>query len=412
MGSKTVGWSIVSRSSHHLLGFQLLGVIIIAVLETSPGLCGWPEGTYGIPSHRDGCPNDISSHWRTGSQLQKTESGSHASHDIHLLGISSQVSDRILQTFCMKTSYGSDDKHHFMPGKYCIFKKHECPSRFEEGWIYWDDAGPLFGRTIQIKTGTMPEGDFDRNTRIEYCCRADGVTHQPIVLPSDEPFYLLKHGDECQEVENMNVKEEWVYWSGESSFNLDSEGGIYPKIERSKSPFTFTRLFYCYYIPKLRVEVSLSSWFETFLVVMYIVGAIIGIVFLASVVLATAQRVLIFRRQRHQRRQQQQSQTVANGNRPGDRISKSGSGSSKGSSRSSDVPPNYASCKDPVNPPVVNGNGKVATPGRNVAQTQTSVVGDRRCSVESMNFLPDADSEAPPSYEEVLREGNPNAAVV
>lgn len=53
-------------------------------------------------------------------------------------------------------------------------------------------------------------------------------------------------------VENMDVKEEWVFWSGESSLNRDSEGGIYPKIERSKFPFTFTRLFYCYYIPKLR----------------------------------------------------------------------------------------------------------------------------------------------------------------
>lgn len=142
---------------------------------------------------------------------------------------------------------------------------------------------------------------------------------------------------------------------------------------------------------------------------MYIVGAIIGIVFLAAVILATAQRVLIFRREHHHRRHQhQQSQT--NGNRPGDHISKSGSGSSYGNTQS-DVPPNYASCKASVarDPPVPTA--KVATPGGTVAMTQTSVVVDDHCSVESMNFLPDADSEAPPSYEEVLREGNPNAVV-
>ena len=145
---------------------------------------------------------------------------------------------------------------------------------------------------------------------------------------------------------------------------------------------------------------------------MYIMGAVFGIVFLAAVILATAQRVIISRRHHH-RRQHPQSQTVANGNRPGDNISKSGSGSSsKSGSQSSDIPPNYDSCKkDPVARDPAGLVGKVATPGERVVLKQTSVVDGRRCSLEMMNFLPDADSEAPPSYEEVLREGNPNAIV-
>jgi len=50
----------------------------------------------------------------------------------------------------------------------------------------------------------------------------------------------------------MYVTEEWVYWSDESSHNLNAEGGVYPKVQRSKYSPVFTKLFYCYYQPKPR----------------------------------------------------------------------------------------------------------------------------------------------------------------
>lgn len=33
----------------------------------------------------------------------------------------------------------------FVAGKYCIFKKGECPEKFSEGYIYWDDNAKWFG---------------------------------------------------------------------------------------------------------------------------------------------------------------------------------------------------------------------------------------------------------------------------
>ena len=30
-------------------------------------------------------------------------------------------------------------------GQYCILKKGDCPVKFREGFIYWDDAAPWFG---------------------------------------------------------------------------------------------------------------------------------------------------------------------------------------------------------------------------------------------------------------------------
>lgn len=52
--------------------------------------------------------------------------------------------------------------------------------------------------------GILPDGDFKRNTRIEYCCRLDGDTNVKIVLPTSDPFYLLKYGDLCQEVSSVS----------------------------------------------------------------------------------------------------------------------------------------------------------------------------------------------------------------
>lgn len=53
-------------------------------------------------------------------------------------------------------------------------------------------------------------------------------------------------------VVGMDVAEQWVYWSGEKSLNFDENKGVHPKVERQKYPFTYTKLFYCYYTPKKR----------------------------------------------------------------------------------------------------------------------------------------------------------------
>ena len=48
--------------------------------------------------------------------------------------------------------------------------------------------------------GVLPDGTYDRNTKILYCCRNDGSTNKPLRLPNTSPFYLLKMGMTCQEV--------------------------------------------------------------------------------------------------------------------------------------------------------------------------------------------------------------------
>ena len=51
-----------------------------------------------------------------------------------------------------------------------------------------------------VDIGVLPDGVYNRNTKIFFCCRSDRHASYPIVLPTRAPFYLLKFGRQCQTV--------------------------------------------------------------------------------------------------------------------------------------------------------------------------------------------------------------------
>ena len=69
---------------------------------------------------------------------------------------------------------------------------------FEPGWIHFDDER-YFNKNYQ--RGSVPDGEYEKaTTKIRYCCREDGVPLEAIYLPTDRDFYLLRRGNECQQV--------------------------------------------------------------------------------------------------------------------------------------------------------------------------------------------------------------------
>jgi hypothetical protein len=220
-----------------------------------------------------------------------------------------------------------------------------------------------------------------------YCCRDDGYTHVNIRLPSTQPFVLLKLGDECQMVENMNVSEEWMHWAGEESVNLDTQEGLYPALERKREPpfRVYTRLYYCYYTPK--AAAAPSNALQMFLLIVYIVCTIIGVALVIAIALATIQRFLVYRHLRRRRRQLESS--LANPNSLLSGCSAAG----------------YVRCDDEV---VSNTRNKMVEalrpPSYEDASGPTPMqsVCDRRGQVSSAVVPHD---ESPPSYDDVLREG-------
>ena len=127
-------------------------------------------------------------------------------------------------------------------GQYCIYRKGaKCPTGLTQGFVYWDDD---YFNNLNDKGGILPSGGYDKNTRIEFCCRTDGNKNEPILLPTKTPFFLLAYGSaKCQMVKWAKASPEWIYYDTESYSNDDDRGGAYPHDAGKEHP----TIYYCYY---------------------------------------------------------------------------------------------------------------------------------------------------------------------
>ncbi|XP_033637903.1 uncharacterized protein LOC117298694 [Asterias rubens] len=206
----------------------------------------WPIGTYSLPmtDSLSGCPNSAF-FWTTGRRFQDTQdlwANNQWSDPCHLPG--PYARNNVQQNFCSKMdNLVTESDLDWDEGEYCIFKKGICPSGFAEGWIKWDDQDALNSNEA---SGVLPDGVYDHNTLIYFCCREDGDPTVPILLPTADPFYLFRKNGKCQAVEGMTLIEEWFRWDGEDDF-VD-----FTKYSDGSVPFMDSRdddhkLYYCYY---------------------------------------------------------------------------------------------------------------------------------------------------------------------
>ena len=129
----------------------------------------------------------------------------------------------------------------FSLGQYCIFKKGDCPKGLKKGYVFWDDEN---GKNINKKGGTLPDGIYDQDTLVYYCCRTDGDKYTPISLPVISPFYLMAFNTpECQRVEGAIATEEFIRFDTENTRNKDRQNGSYPY----GAGIANHLLLYCYY---------------------------------------------------------------------------------------------------------------------------------------------------------------------
>ncbi|XP_044170591.1 uncharacterized protein LOC122954610 isoform X3 [Acropora millepora] len=203
----------------------------------------WPAGTYGIPKPKTGCPSSDGFQWMTGSRSQDTnnnESKNRKSVSFHLDAVVDKK--KVERSFCLKTSTAKDQNRTIWPsGQYCIYKKGSCPDGLNNGFVYWDDD--KFGNK-NTRSGILPDGVYDSNTEIEFCCRTDGNQNKPVDLPTKVPFYLLAYEfPRCQMVKWAVSSLEWIYYDTEDWSNDDDRGGAYPHNAATQHP----TIYYCYY---------------------------------------------------------------------------------------------------------------------------------------------------------------------
>ena len=210
----------------------------------------WPDGMYALPKPLIGCPfNPITPafQWSQGWILQDTENyvnNYQSPSGKKNLDVYDAV-DLIVTQFCTKDSTAGDSGTKWPPGSYCIARYGPCPDGFQDGSVFWDDENSDNRNT---RGGALPDGQFDTDTRLDYCCRNDAAITQTITLPYAAPFYLMCQSVRgCQRVRYMNVIQETLLWDDENTNNQDSESGLHPY--DSGDPQNH-KLNYCYYTPK------------------------------------------------------------------------------------------------------------------------------------------------------------------
>ena len=111
------------------------------------------------------------------------------------------------------------------------------------GLIKWDDEND---NNKNEKSGTLPRGNYKKNTKIEFCCRTDGDKKDPISLPILTPFYLLAYESaECQQVKWAMASVEWIQFDNEDTDNKDTIEEAHPYDARVDN--STHRIYYCYY---------------------------------------------------------------------------------------------------------------------------------------------------------------------
>ncbi|XP_072033848.1 uncharacterized protein [Amphiura filiformis] len=205
----------------------------------------WPQGTYGLPRPATvGCPNTHFT-WATGWRFQDTEDvfpDNFWSNPCHLEG--PYWGNDAYQNFCLKTVNEEDIYEWTWPaGQYCIYQKGGvCPAGMTSGWVHWDDEDISNDNSI---SGEVPDGYYDHNTDIDFCCQTSGFATNAIYLPVDDSFFLFKYNHQCQEVYGMSYTSEYFRWDTEDAFNQDGHGGTHPYQGHTDNIF----LEFCYYEP-------------------------------------------------------------------------------------------------------------------------------------------------------------------
>ncbi|XP_052062824.1 uncharacterized protein LOC127702591 isoform X2 [Mytilus californianus] len=213
--------------------------LVVACVNAVP----WPQGKYTLVKPKSGCPPGWFEGWRH-QDNEDSDNKNSVSNGHHFYG----SFDRNTKTFyCSKTreekvtDWTTWKLVQWPRGTYCILRKGgSCPKGFANGHVHWDDEDSNNENNF---AGTLPDGQYDRNTLIQYCCRSDGPSNTAIELPTSKPFYLVRKSSTCQQVKGMTVRNEYIKTDDEDKDNKNSWAGSYPSISGGRN----IQMEYCYY---------------------------------------------------------------------------------------------------------------------------------------------------------------------
>ncbi|ESO93105.1 hypothetical protein LOTGIDRAFT_232838 [Lottia gigantea] len=228
---------------------------------TSANAVDWPRGSYAFVAAGTGCPAGFNighrKHWSAGFSWAQSANNPMKGKQDHY---STEYE------FCVSRNNFNNSNNKWPAGVYCLHRVGgTCPEGFTPGAVQFDDfirsSSSHFNNT---KSGDLPDGVFDQDTKFEFCCRSDGLKTIPIELPLTNEFVLYNAdntiNDPCQAVKNFNS---YKYYYSFNNY-ISANGSIASRT--GKYPFSFTYngvktfLFYiCHYTP---LDVSCGGTIE------------------------------------------------------------------------------------------------------------------------------------------------------
>ena len=189
-----------------------------------------------------GCPSG----WYSGWRYQDTEDNNNANFwspsDLASYNMRMDLGGDYRTYYCTKLITGNSGSSAWPRGHYCIARySGSCPSGFFAGSKYWDDED---SNNQNSKQDPVPDGDYDSDTRVQYCCRSDGSASVGIELPISQPFILYRFGGTCQTVNGMTVRVLHVHFDDEDSNNINSCSGNHPDDTSCDGDHD---MYFCYY---------------------------------------------------------------------------------------------------------------------------------------------------------------------
>lgn len=102
---------------------------------------------------------------------------------------------------------------------------------FHTGYIRWDDED---NKNQNRKMGTVPDGYYDLNTKIYFCCRHDDSSYRLQGLPKCAQMILMRYKGACFTNANYSLpRTGFLQWDTENNNNIDRRVGAYPDGQRT-----------------------------------------------------------------------------------------------------------------------------------------------------------------------------------
>ena len=121
------------------------------------------------------------------------------------------------------------------------------------GWVRWDDEDY---KNKNEKGGSLPDGSYDKDTLIYYCCQTAGHWYNSIELPVSRPFYLLTSNSntypKCQMVKWAFSYLEYIIFDTNDQKNGDDETGEHVFCMEENCITVIMKV--CYYVIQLNMK--------------------------------------------------------------------------------------------------------------------------------------------------------------